>query len=228
MATPSRALVTGLLTATLAVPTAALALPPPTAEVPVVSADPPRLAQPGKRKKKHKRKRKGQHRGKLSPEEREQLEQEVGRKMDTFITVELSTQLGLSDDKALKLSRLLRERREAKQAARRQAREQYEVLHQMLDSGASDSALKAQTRKVVEAAQRADTPPDLLGKTSSFLNAKEQARLVLVLPHVRREMRHMMEQARREMRQERRRGRRGGGPGGPEGPGGFEGMEDDF
>ena len=47
MATPSRALVTGLLTATLAVPTAALALPPPVAEVPVVSADPPRLASCG-------------------------------------------------------------------------------------------------------------------------------------------------------------------------------------
>ncbi len=234
MATPSRTIVAGLLSASLAVPTAALAVPPPVPAVPAapgamtpdVPSLPTRLAQPQRRgdKRKKKQKKGKPKRGQLSPEERQQLEEAVGRKMDTFITVELSSQLGLSDDKALKLSRLLRERREAKQAARQQARTEYEALQQLLDSGAGDSALKAQTQKVINAAQRAEAPPDLLEATRSFLTPKEQARLVLVLPHVRREMRMMMKQARKELRQRRRGARRGG----PDGPGGFEGMEEDF
>lgn len=226
----TRAFITGLITAALLVPTAGLAAPPPVPTPPPVPGDvvsppdvPRRIAQPQRRNNKRKgNKRKGKHRrGHMSPEERDQLEEAVGRKMDTFITVEVSSQLGLSDEKALKLSRLLRERRETKRAARKQARQEYKALQELLDSGASDGALKAQTRKVIDAAQAAEAPPDLLAATSGFMSPKEQARLVLVLPHLRREMRHMMRRARQDMKHRRK----GGGGGGPRG---FDGMEDDF
>lgn len=192
---------------------------------------PRRIAQADRQRgKQGRKKRKGGRGGKLTPEERQQLEDKVGRKMDTFITVELSSQLGLSDDKALKLARLLKQERQRKYTTRVKARQEYKALQELLDQGGDDRALKAQTRKVVEAAQVADAPPDLLAMTAGFLNAKEQARLVLVMPHVRREMRHLMKRARKEARQEAKRDgrRRHRGNRGQGGPGGFEGMDDDF
>lgn len=221
---PSASLACGLFLA----PALALAgaPPPPVPDVPDVPAA--TLAQrPGKPDKPPKRK--GAKGGRFSPEEREALQAEVERKIDTFLTVELSTRLGLTDEKALKLSRLLKARREQRQQDRKTTRQEYKKLQELVDAGASDAQLKAQTATVVAAHRKSRDNEDLLGETAKFLTPREQALLVLAFPHLQQETQRMLKQARRDGRARgRARGSFDGPPDVPPGPGGFDGLDGDF
>lgn len=204
----------------LAAPAEASPPPPPPAGR-VVDAPPPvpgkPVAQAGpeaKREKREKRAKRGH--GRLSPEERARLEEEVGRKIDTYLTVELSSRLGLSDEKALKLSKLIKERREKKRTRRQEVRAEYQRLQELVDKKASDADLRAQTKRTLDAAQRVDSEQGLFDETARLLTAEEQARLVLAYPHVRREMHRMMREV------------RGKGRGKLRGERGFEGLDRDF
>jgi Spy/CpxP family protein refolding chaperone len=155
---------------------------------------------------------KGLRGGRLSPDERAKLKAEVQRKMQTFITVELASQLGLDDKRALKLSAAIKKHHEQADAHHAKMRAEMEALKSLLESGsASDKALNAQAKKVLKLRDGRPEMEDIFADTKSFLSAKERAKLILVFPHVQQEMRKMMRHARREMR---------GGHGGPGGPGG--------
>lgn len=132
----------------------------------------------------------------LSPAERERLESEVRRKIETFLTVELSSRLGLYDATALKLADAIRTHREQQHQAHVRMREESEKLSALLRDGASDDALRAQTAKVLAAAASRPEPHDLARETAKFLTAQQQAKLVLAFPEVMRDVRKMMREAR--------------------------------
>ena len=192
------------LATTLALP--ALAAPPPS---PAPSVENERVAQrDGKRKKQKKDKKR--KKGKLSDEEREALRAEVERKVQTYLTVELSSRLGLSDDKALKLGDAIGAEREAREARHQTVKAEMKKLQELVDSGAADGALQAQTQKVVAAQAQIRDQGAVLEKTASFLTAKEQAQLVLAFPEVMHDVRKLVGQAKKERRRafrERRRER---------------------
>lgn len=156
----------------------------------------------GKRGKRGPRGDRGR-RGKLSPEERKQLQEEVGRRMDTFVTVELASRLDLTQDKALKLSAVVKAHREKTQAQRETVRAEHKKLKELIESGAKDPALKAQTQKVLAASKAVPDREALLDDTAKFLTVSEQAKLVLAFPKIQRQMKRMVKRARGEMRGER-------------------------
>jgi len=153
------------------------------------------LAQ-GDRKQKRKGRRHGL--GRMSSEERKAMRTEVERKVQTFVTVELATRLGLDEKEALKLSAAFKAHRERKAQAREKMHAEYSALKDLLDkSGTPDSALRAQTQKVLAAKGTTHGPDDtLFVDTKKFLSAQQQARLVLALPDVQREVHRMMKRAR--------------------------------
>jgi hypothetical protein len=202
----------------------ALASPPAADTTPVTAAsigaeaDELRLAQ------RERVKRRRERRERLSPEHRQKMRAEVERKMQTFFTVELSTRLGLDDKAALKLSSAFKAHRERKEAGRKALHKEYEALKDLLEKKAGDKALRAQTQKVLAAAEKAHAPDDkLFHDARGFLSSEQHARFVLSLPEVQREMHRMMRHARGEMRR-----RDGEGPGPGPGPGPHGPPPDDF
>lgn len=153
-------------------------------------------------------------RGRLSPEERQRIEQEVRRKMETYLTVELSSQLGLDEKKALQLAEVIKRQGDKKETAHEQMRAEMQALRDLVEKKASDAALKAQMKKVADVRKAREDLDGLLADTAKFLTPTEQAKLMLAFPRVMKDMRHMMRAARRDHR-------RGGGPPMP------PGLEDD-
>lgn len=131
-------------------------------------------------------------RPRLSPEQRGRLESEVRRKLQTFVTAELAEELGLDEATAAKLSEAIRTHREAQQAARKALRDENDKLAALVRDGASDEALRAQTEKVLAAADALPGLDDLLRSTASFLTPTQQAKLVLAFPEVLRDVRGML------------------------------------
>lgn len=184
----------------------AASAPPPASDAPAAPSPPAleeassvQLAQ-GERRERRRRVRR-----RFSSEEREQMRAEVERKVQTFITVELASRLGLDEAKALKLAGAFKAHRERETKERAAMRGEYRKLKELLEGDAKDAALRAQTKKVIAAVRTKKAPDDELFKdTAKFLTPKQQAMLVLSLPEVMRETHRMMKRA--------RRGRRGGGP----------------
>lgn len=160
-------------------------------------------------------------RGEMRPEIRERVKQ----KIQTYLTVELSTRLGLDQKKSLQLGQALAAHMERRQQQRQRLKAEAQKLRGLVDAKAADAQLKSQLDIVIGLAGRDDEVQRLLQETSKFLTVTEQAQLALAMPEVMRDMRHMM--------REGRRGGRGGpggpgfGPGGPGGPGGFGGLDDE-
>ena len=143
----------------------------------------------------------------MKPEKRKAMRAEVERKVQTFVTVELATRLGLDEKAALQLSTAFKSHRARKEAARDKMRAEYSALKELLEAGSDDRALQAQTEKVVAANGVAHGPDaTLFADTRKFLSAEQQARLVLALPDVQRQVHRMMKRARG-----RTHGRGGGG-----------------
>lgn len=152
--------------------------------------------------------------GKRSPADREARRAELEQKVDTYITVELASQIGLSNDKALKLADALKARRASRKTRREATMAEYQKLKELVDKGAPEKDIKAQTARTVEAGRAMRDEDDVLDDTAKFLTPMEQAKLVLAFPHVRREMKQLMKDG---------RGRRGErGERGARGPGGFD------
>lgn len=134
--------------------------------------------------------------GRLSPEQRRRLEDEVQRKVHTYVTVELSSRLGLDDETALQLADIIRAHREQQHEAHKKVRAESETLERLLREGASEAALKKQTAVVLAAAAARPHLDDLVKASAKLLTTKQQAQLVLAFPDVMRDVRRMMRKAR--------------------------------
>ena len=141
----------------------------------------------------------------LRPEERRKLRKKVQQKIQTFVTVELSTQLGLDERKTIKLSSAIKAFGAAQAEAHRQVKKEMDTLAELLDRRADDKAIQRQTEKVMKVQSERKDPSRLFRETAAFLSVEEQARMVLLYPHVKREVKQMMGQKRKKMR----RGKRG-------------------
>lgn len=137
----------------------------------------------------------GRHK-RLSPEERRRLEDEVQRKMHTYVTVELSSRLGLDDKTALQLADIIRAHREQQHAAHEKVRAESDALEKLLKEGANEAALKKQTAVVLAAAAARPHLEDLVRASAKILTTEQQAKLVLAFPDVMRDVRRMMRKAR--------------------------------
>lgn len=136
----------------------------------------------------------------MTPEQQATVRAEVERKIDTYVTVELASELGLSNDKALKLSAALKGMREKRHAKRGAVKEEMKTLREMVDGGAPDAALKKQMQAVMaaKAQAKAGKAEELLAATESFLTTQEQAKLLLTTPRIRHDVKRMMRQARHQ------------------------------
>jgi hypothetical protein len=168
--------------------TLALALAAALAAAPVLAADPPRGGPPPG----------GVH---GDGEMRERIQQKV----QTYLTVELSTRLGLDQAKSMKLSESIKSLMQKRQVNRQRLREEAQKLRALVNNKASDADVKKQLDVVIGAAGRDDMIHDFVQETGKYLTATEQAKLALAMPEVMRDMKRMMRDA---------RGKRGGGVGG--------------
>lgn len=132
--------------------------------------------------------RPGDEPGRLSPAQRAQVKAEVQQKVRTYVTVELSSRLGLDDARALKLAAAVDAHMDRKQAARQALRAEHEKLEDLLGKGADDKALAAQIAVVSQRASAMDLHDELLADCRKFLSVKEQAKLVLAVPDVMRDV----------------------------------------
>ncbi len=163
-----------------------------------------------------KRGKRGKGMGKMDPAEREALRERVQSKIQSYLTVELSSRAGLDDKKSLQLGNVIKAHLEKREAARDSRHDAMKKLRELVDSKASDAALKAQMSAVANAAKAEDPLDDLMGELSKFLTTQEQAKVMVAFPEVMKDAMHLIRDARRG-------GRGGGGPG----PGGFDGPGDE-
>lgn len=146
--------------------------------------------------------RRGRHRGErrggrdLSKEERARLKEEVHRKMSSFVTAELAARLELDQDKSARLASALREHHEKREEKHAQLKTEMKALRDLLKNDGADQALRAQTARVRALRQDRDHSEEFFVATAQFLSAKEQAKLVLVMPKVMREVKQMLRDAR--------------------------------
>lgn len=147
-------------------------------------------------------------RGEMRPEIRERVRQ----KMQTYLTVELSSRLGLDQKKSLQLGDAIQAHMQRRQEQRQRLKAEAQKLRGLLDAKAGDAQVKTQLDMVIGLAGRDDEIQRFLQETGKFLTVQEQAKLALAFPEIMKDMRHMM--------------RRGpGGPGmGPPGDGMGPGM----
>ena len=154
----------------------------------------------------------GQKHARLSEKERKELREEVKRKVQTYVTVELSSLLGLDDATTLKLSAVIKEQMSAREQAQQALKAEAKKLQELLDANAPDKKIRAQTQVVMEKAKARKDPAALFEKTARFLSTKQQAKLVLAYPKLTREVRQLMQKQRRRMRKQHRGKRGGPGP----------------
>lgn len=153
----------------------------------------------------------------MNPEERAALRDRVKQKIQTYLTVELSSRAGLDDKKALQLGSAIKSHLEKREAARKTRHEAFVKLRELVDQKANDAALKAQMKTVLDSHGREQGMDDLAAELGKFLTPTEQAKVMVAFPEV-------MKDAMRLIREARGRwGGRGHGPGmggGGGGPGG--------
>ena len=154
--------------------------------------------------------------GKMNPAEREALRERVQSKIQSYLTVELSSRAGLDDKKSLQLGNTIKAHLERRESARGTRHEAMKKLRELVDSKASDAALKTQMAAVASAAKAEDPLDDLMAELGKFLTTQEQAKVMVAFPEVMKDAMHLIRDARRG-------GRGGGGPG----PGGCFGGEPD-
>jgi Spy/CpxP family protein refolding chaperone len=136
--------------------------------------------------------------GKMSDDERAALRERVQQKIQTYLTVELSSRAGLDDKKALQLGAAIKTQLQQRQAAREKKRAEMKKLRELVESKAADAALKAQVKAVVDQGDREEQLQSLLDETSKFLTPTEQAKVVVAWPEVMKETRRLIAKARRD------------------------------
>lgn len=178
----SLVVVTFLATGVFAAP------PPPTVPPPLAfeTSDQPQLAR-----------RPPRHKKRLSPKERKKLQEKVRKRVDTFVTVELATELDLDQKTALLLLDAWRAHRDAVTSDHQAAKKAAEALSEALQSGASDAVIKKRTEALRAQFPKRNEADDLLERTRGFLSVRQQAKLLLAYPQIQREVRRMMRRARK-------------------------------
>jgi hypothetical protein len=174
-----------LLAAALVIPTLAMATeaPPAPAAGPVQDR---RHGQHGR----------GERLSKLPPEQRSALRERVKGKIQTYLTVELSSRAGLDEKKSLQLGSAIKAHLERKEAARGGRREAVATLRELVDGKAADAALKSQMKVVVDMNHKQEALDTLLDETARFLTPTEQARMLVALPDVMKDAMNLMREAR--------------------------------
>jgi hypothetical protein len=187
-----------ILAAAVVVPAVAIATDAPPA--PTAGALPPGGARQHGEKGDHK----GGRLSKLPPEQRAELRERVKGKIQTYLTVELSSRAGLDEKKTLQLGSAIKAHLERKEATRNTRRDAFAKLRELVDSKAADAALKAQMKTVVDAHSKGEAMDSLLDETAKFLTPTEQAKVVVAFPDVMKDAMKLVREA---------RGKRGGGVG---------------
>lgn len=149
----------------------------------------------------------------MNPEERAALRDRVKQKIQTYLTVELSSRAGLDDKKALQLGSAIKGHLEKREVARKTRHEAFVKLKELVDQKANDAALKAQMKTVLDSHGREQGMDDLAVELGKFLTPTEQAKVMVAFPEVMKDAMRLIREA---------RGGRGGrgGPGKGPGPGG--------
>lgn len=186
-----------LLAVVLVIPTIAVATEAPSSP----AADPVQDRRHGKRGDGGR----GERRAKLPPEQRSALRERVKGKIQTYLTVELSSRAGLDEKKSLQLGSAIKAHLERKEAARGGRREAVAKLRELVDGKAADAALKSQMKAVIEMHHQQEALDTLLDETARFLTPTEQARMLVALPDVMKDAMNLMREA-RGTRGERRGG----------------------
>jgi hypothetical protein len=145
---------------------------------------------------------------------REEIRARVQQKVKTYLTVELSTRLGLDDKKSAKLADAIAAHMERKRANREAMKNDMKKLRELVDAKAPDAQVKAQLDVVIKQREKGEDVQTFLKETSSFLSVQEQAKLALAMPDVMRGLKGMMQEARKGARGGRFKDREMG-------PGGF-------
>lgn len=142
---------------------------------------------------------------------RAEMRERVKAKIQTYVTVELSTRAGLDEKKSMQLGNAIKVHLERKHKAREAKKAEMQKLKALLESKGNDAAVKSQLNALLSKDGRDEQTQAFVDDTSKFLTPTEQAKIVIALPEVMKDTRKMI----REARQERRggRGRRGGGGG---------------
>jgi len=146
---------------------------------------------------------------------REELRARVQQKIQTYLTVELSSRAGLDEKKSLQLGAAIKSHLERRTQTRKKKHEEMQKLRALVDGKGADAALKAQIKAVVDEGDRAEQLQALLDETARFLTPTEQAKIVLAFPEVMKDTHRLIRDARR-------------GRGGPGGRGGPDGPDDDL
>jgi Spy/CpxP family protein refolding chaperone len=186
-----------ILAAAVVVPAVAIATDAPPA--PTAGA-----VGPGGRHQGQQGGHKGQRFSKLPPEQRAELRERVKGKIQTYLTVELSSRAGLDEKKTLQLGSAIKGHLERKEATRTTRREAFAKLRELVDGKAADAALKAQMKTVVDTHSKGEAMDSLLDETAKFLTPTEQAKVMVAFPDVMKDAMKLVREA---------RGKRGGGAG---------------
>lgn len=143
---------------------------------------------------------KGDHKGerfsKLPPEQRAELRERVKGKIQTYLTVELSSRAGLDEKKTLQLGSAIKAHLERKEATRTTRREAFAKLRELVDGKAADAALKAQMKTVVDTHSKGEAMDSLLDETAKFLTPTEQAKVMVAFPDVMKDAMKLVREAR--------------------------------
>ncbi len=137
------------------------------------------------------------HNKRLTPQERQKLQEKVRKRVDTFVTVELATELELDQKTALQLLDAWRAHRDAVTADHQAAKKAAEALSDALKSNASDAVVKKRTEALRTQLPTRNEADDLLERARGFLTVRQQAKLLLAYPQIQREVRKMMRRARK-------------------------------
>ena len=138
----------------------------------------------------------GERLSKLPPEQRSALRERVKGKIQTYLTVELSSRAGLDEKKSLQLGSAIKAHLERKEAARGGRREAVAKLRELVDGKAADAALKSQMKAVIDMHNKQEALDTLLDETARFLTPTEQARILVALPDVMKDAMNLMREAR--------------------------------
>ena len=157
----------------------------------------------------------------MNPDERAALRDRVKQKIQTYLTVELSSSAGLDEKTSLQLGAVITGHLEKREAARTTRHAAFVKLKDLVDQKANDAALKAQMKTVLDSHGREQAMDDLAAELGKFLTPTEQAKVMVAFPEVMKDAMRLIREARGG------RGGRGPGKGGGPGMGGSPGMPPD-
>ena len=163
----------------------------------------------------------------MNPEERAALRDRVKQKIQTYLTVELSSSAGLDEKKSLQLGAAIKGHLEKREAARKTRHDAFVKLKELVDQKANDAALKAQMKTVLDSHGREQAMDDLAVELGKFLTPTEQAKVMVAFPEVMKDAMRLIREARGGRGGRGGPGMGGGGPGGGGPGGGGPGMPPD-